>query len=155
MTIARSTKTLAALTIAALAAAVLGGRLSSEEAAVIKRHSARWHVHIFKEAAQGKEFDEFLGGEFRYRDSQGKPIAIGGIPGKVAKLAAESVTLNLNDGGAPREFPIKADAEDARDVAAQLRRLDIGSRAMVITVNGEARYAVDLAGRDQEKPPGE
>jgi hypothetical protein len=153
MKFTRSTKTLAAFIVASLAAGFIGGGLLSQDAESAKRHSARWHVHVFKEAAQGREFDQFLGSEFRYKDAAGKAITVACLPGKVVKLAVDSITLQLNDGSAPKDFSVKADTEDARDVAAQVRHLDIGSRALVITVNGESKYVVELAGRDAPERP--
>jgi hypothetical protein len=151
MRITQSTRSVATFVICSLAAGFLGTSLLSQDAESQKRHSARWHVHIFREAAQGREFEEFLGGEFKYK-AQGKAITVAGVPGKVVKLAVDSITLQLNDGSTPKDFSVKADAEDARDVAAQIRHLEIGSRALVITVNGEARYVMELAAGGQDKP---
>ena len=151
MKISRSSRTVTASIAATLAAGIIGGSLLSQDAESQKRHSARWHVHIFREAAQGREFEEFLGGEFKYKDSQGKAITVAGIPGKVVKLAVDSITLQLNDGTAAKDFSVKADSEDARDVATMIRHLEIGSRALVITVNGEAKFVLELAG-GQDKP---
>ncbi len=159
-----SSKTIAAIVLLPLALGFLGKSLLSEEAPPppprkaedmqsARRHSARWHAHIFRDAGQGREFDQFLGGEFKYKEADGKSIVVAGVPGKVVKLAIDSVTLQPNDGGAPKDFAVKADPEDARDVSAQLRHIEIGGRAVVITVNGEARWVIEIGGREPSDGP--
>jgi hypothetical protein len=144
MKLSQSTKRVSAVFIAVLSLGVLGGTLLSQDAESVKRHSARHHAPVFKEAGAGKEFDSFLGGQFRYKDAQGKTITVDGIPGKVTKLEAGSVSLKLNDGGSSKDFALKADPEDSRDVEAQFRHLEIGGKAVVVVVNGEAKYLVDM-----------
>jgi len=64
--------------------------------------------------------------------------------------------LELNDGSGAKDFPVKSDSADGRELSRQLRRIRVGDRALVININGETKWAVPILNepeksKDEEK----
>lgn len=132
------------------------GAKKDDEAGAARGRSPRWTERLFRQATQGKEFESFLGGELRFKDPEGKALSVVANPGKVVKLTTDSITLELNDGSGAKDFPVKSDGADGRELSRQLRRIRVGDRALVININGETKWAVPILNepeksKDEEK----
>ncbi len=126
------------------------------EAGAAQRRSPRWTERLFRQSTQGKEFESFMGGELRFKDPEGKALSVVANPGKVVKVTTDAITLELNDGSGAKDFPVKSDSADGRELSRQLRRIRVGDRALVININGETKWAVPILNepeksKDEEK----
>jgi len=116
-----------------------------EEAGASAHRSPRWTERLFRQSVQGKEFESFMGGELRFKDPEGKALSVVATPGKVVKLTADSITLELNDGSGAKDFAVKkSDSPEGKELSRQLRRIRMGDRALVININGETKWAMPV-----------
>lgn len=108
-------------------------------------HKPRWFAGLFRNAARHAHFDQFMGGELRFKNDEGQMVTVAAIPGVVTAIGENKITIKANDGSAPEEFIFKpGDENEGRSLEAHLRRIEVGDKVIVVTVNGEPKWVVKV-----------
>ncbi|MEE9286370.1 MAG: hypothetical protein V3V35_11660 [Dehalococcoidia bacterium] len=87
-----------------------------------------------------RQFDRFLGAEFRFLDNEDSPVTAAAIPGTIVETGEGSITIEANDGSGAQTYEFGADPTPL--VQRLLDRLAPGDPVIVVTVDGEARFVV-------------
>jgi membrane-associated protease RseP (regulator of RpoE activity) len=85
-------------------------------------------------------FDEFLGGEFRYTDDDGNPVTIEVVPGTVAGVSDDSITIDVNGDEGERTF-------DLGDDVTAPDGIESGDDAVVVLKDGEVAAVLPGLGK--------
>ncbi len=83
------------------------------------------------------DFKNRLGGQWQYKDADGKVHTVASIPGTVVSVSGNKVTITPNDGSANKEFTF--DTTDKERLAAHIASLKAGDKVVVTTLDGVAQ----------------
>ena len=99
-----------------------------------------WINQSLSSAPFWRQFDRFLGAEFRFLGPEDTPATAVAIPGTVIETGEDFVIIDANDGTGPQRYGFESPI--APPIQLVLGRLEPGGNVIVVTVNGVARWLV-------------
>ncbi len=99
-----------------------------------------WINQSLSSAPFWRQFDRFLGAEFRFLGPEDTPATAVAIPGTVIETGEDFVIIDANDGTGPQRYGFESPI--APPIQLVLGRLEPGDNVIVVTVDGVARWLV-------------
>lgn len=99
-----------------------------------------WINQSLSSAPFWRQFDRFLGAEFRFLGPEDTPATAVAIPGTVIETGEDFVIIDANDGTGPQRYVFESPI--APPIQLVLGRLEPGGNVIVVTVDGDARWLV-------------
>ena len=103
-------------------------------------------------------FIHFLGGQFRYTDTDNKAHTVTITPGTVSNVGSDRLTINPNDGGGSKTYNLTSETRihtaGQRWGGNQSTAPKAGDKVVVVTLdNSDTARAVMIGGPDGFGPP--
>lgn len=108
-----------------------------------------------------QRFGHFLGGQFRFSDTDNTAHTVAITPATVASLSGDKLTVTLNDGGAGKTYTLTSDTrihtagQPWNGGQGQTASPKVGDKVVVVTLDGnDTPKAVVIGGPDGFRPRG-
>ena len=104
-----------------------------------------------------QRFGHFLGGQFRFSDTNNKAHTVAVTPGTVSSVTSDKLTITPNDGGGSKSYSLTSETRihtaGQHWNGGQAASLKAGDKVVVVTLDGsDTPKAVMIGGPDGFRP---